>query len=169
MKHLTVCILLISMLLTGCSTKTQQPTLSYEERTDLYETAIESARDEATNESIPLINDADDDNAQTVFDLLNVAPEDMNAYAISVSLMSEKAYAVAAIYPAAGKEDAVLESLRRFMISRQQSFKEHLSDQYEIAVNTRLETLEDGTILLAMCENQDALFHSIRNVIERRK
>lgn len=169
MKHLTVCVLLISLLLSGCSAKKQQPTLTYEERTDLYETAIEAARDEATNEAIPLIDDADDDNAQTVFDVLDISPEDMNSYAISVSLMNVKAYAVAAIYPAAAKEDAVLESLRRFVIAQQQSFKEYLADQYEIAVNTRLETLEDGTVLMVMSENQDAIFDSIRDVIERGK
>ena len=167
MRQLTVCLLLVSLLLTGCSTKKQQPTLSSEERTDLYETAIETARDAATNEALPLIDDADDAAAQTVFDLLNLTPEDMNAYAISASLMNGKAYAIAAIYPAAGKEDAVLESLRRFVSNRQQSFKDELADQYEIAVNTRVETLEDGTVLMVMCENQDALFDSIRDVIER--
>ena len=169
MKHFTICLLLISLLMTGCSNKKQQPTLSYEERTDLYETAIEAARDEVTNEALPLIDDADDDNAETVFDFLNLTPEDMNAYAISVSLMNVKAYAIAAIYPAAGKEDAILESLRRFVSRQQQSFKEYLADQYEIAVNTRVETLEDGTILMVMSENQDALFDSIRDTIERRK
>lgn len=169
MRYLTVYVLLIALLLTGCSAKKQENPLSREERIELYETAIEAARDEATNEALPLIDDADDDNAQTVFDFLNVSPEDMNAYAISVSLMNVKAYAVAAIYPAAGKEDAILESLRRFVSGQQQSFKEYLADQYEIAVNTRVETLEDGTILMVMSENQDAVFDSIRDIIERGK
>lgn len=169
MKRLTVFALLLCLLLTSCGTKEQKPTLSYEERTDLYETAIEAARDQAANEAYPLIDDADDDAAQTVFDLLNLSDEDMNAYAISVSLMNVKAYAIAAIYPAAGKKDAVLESLRRFVQNQQQSFKEYLADQYEIAVNTRLETLEDGTVLLVMCDNQDALFDAIRDTIERGK
>lgn len=169
MKKLTVSALLLSLLLTACSPKAQKPTLSYEQRTDLYETAIESARDQAANEAYPLIDDADDDAAQTVFDLLNLSDEDMSAYAISASLMSETAYAVAAIYPAADKKDAVLESLRRFVSNRQQTFKEAQPDQYEIAVNTRLETLEDGTVLLVMCGNQDALFDAIRNTIERGK
>lgn len=169
MKYLTAYALLISLLLTACSTKSQPPPLTNEERTDLYETAIESTRDRAANEAFPLIDDADDDAVQAVFDLLNLSEEDMSAYAISVSLMNVKAYAVAAIYPAAGKEDTVLESLRRFVSSQQQSFKEYLADQYEIAVNTRLETLEDGTVLLVMCENQDAIFDAIRDIIERRK
>ncbi len=169
MKFLIACILLISMPLTGCATEKQQPVLSYDERTDLYETAIEAARDAVSNETLPLIDDADDADAEAVFDLLNLSAEDMNTYAISVSRANDKAYAVAAIFPAAGKQDAVLESLRRFMISQQHTFKDHLPDQYKVAVNTRLETLEDGTILLVMSENQDALFDSIRDTIELRK
>ena len=169
MKHLTVFALLISLLLTACGPQEQETTLSPEERTDLYETAIEAARDQQTNDAMPLISEANDDAAQTVFEMLNLSAEDMSAYAISASLMNVKAYAIAAIYPAAGKEDSVLESLRRFVSSQQQSFKQYLADQYEIAVNTRLETLEDGTVLLVMSENQDALFDSIRDVIERGK
>ena len=169
MKKLTLSTLLLCLLLTSCGPKDPKPTLSYEERTDLYETAIESARDRSTNEAYPLIDDADDDAAQTTFDLLNLSDKDMTAYAVSVSLTDGKAYAVAAIYPAAGKKDAVLESLRRFVSNRQQTFKEEQPDQYEIAVNTRLETLEDGTVLLVMCDNQDALFDAIRDTVERGK
>ena len=44
MKQLTVFVLLISLLLTGCSTKKQQPSLSYEERTDLLRRAHRSVR-----------------------------------------------------------------------------------------------------------------------------
>lgn len=169
MKYLTVYVLLIALILTGCSAKKKENTLSPEERTDLYETAIEAARDEQTNEALPLISETDDDGAQMVFELLGVSPEEMTAYALSVSLMNVKAYAVAAIYPAAGKEDTVLETLRVFVANQQKSFKEYLADQYEIAVNTRLETLEDGTVLLVMSENQDAVFDSIKDVIERGK
>ena len=168
MKHLTVCVLFLT-LLTACSTPNPKPALSYEERVDLYETAIESARDRAANESFPLIDDADDDTAQAVFDSLNLSEEDMSAYAISAPLIRDKAYAVAAIYPAAGKDDAVLESLRRYVSSQQHSFKNDLPEQYEIAVDTRLETLGDGTVLLVMCKDQDAIFNAIRNTIERRK
>lgn len=169
MKHLTVCALLCSLFLSACSTPTPPSALTHEERTDLYENAIEAVCDQAANQTYPLIDDADDDTVQAAFDLLNLSEKDMNAYAISLSHMSTEAYAVAAIYPAAGKDGAVLESLRRFLSSQQHSFKEYFPDQYEIAVNTRLETLTDGTVLLVMCENQDAIFDSIRDTIERRK
>lgn len=168
MKRLITCTLLFSLILTGCTSKKQEQTLSPDEREDLYETAITAARSQEVNEAFPLIDDADDDMAITVFELLGITAADMTAYAISVSLMNVKAYAVAAIFPAAGKEDAVLDGLRAFVDNQVQSFDQYLIDQYEIAVNTRLETLEDGTILLVMCENQDSVFDAIKDVIERK-
>lgn len=168
MKRLITCTLLFSLILTGCASKKQEQTLSPDEREDLYETAITAARSQEINEAFPLIDDSDDDMAATVFELLGITSADMTAYAISVSLMNVKAYAVAAIFPAAGKEDAVLDGLRAFVDNQVQSFDQYLIDQYEIAVNTRLETLEDGTILLVMCENQDSVFNAIKDVIERK-
>ena len=41
-----------------------------------------------------------------------------------------------------------------------------MADLYEIASHAHLETLEDGTILLVMCEDQDAVFDAIRDTIE---
>lgn len=168
MKRLITCTLLFSLILTGCASKKQEQTLSPDEREDLYETAITAARSQEINEAFPLIDDSDDDMAATVFELLGITSADMTAYAISVSLMNVKAYAVAAIFPAAGKEDAVLDGLRAFVDNQVQSFDQYLIDQYEIAVNTRLETLEDGTILLVMCENQDSVFDAIKDVIEHK-
>lgn len=169
MQRLISAVLLLALTLTGCAGKQDSKTLSPEERTELYETAIEAARDEETNEAFPLIDEADDDMAQTVFELLGVTASDMTSYALSVSPMNVQAYAIAAIYPAAGKEDAILEGLNNFIDNQKQSFERYLADQYEIAVNARLETLEDSTILLVMSENQDPIFDAIRDVIERGK
>ena len=107
-----------------------------------------------------------DDMADVIFELLGVTAADMSAFALSVSPMNIKAYGIAAIYPAAGKSDAVLEGLNAFIDRQKQSFEQYLADQYEIASNARLETLEDGTILLVMCEDQDAVFDAIRDTIE---
>ena len=107
-----------------------------------------------------------DDMADVIFELLGVTAADMSAFALSVSPMNIKAYGIAAIYPAAGKSDAVLEGLNAFIDRQKQSFEQYLADQYEIAGNARLETLEDGTILLVMCEDQDAVFDAIRDTIE---
>lgn len=168
MKKVITCALLFSLILTGCTSRKQEQTLSPDEREDLYETAITAARSQEINEAFPLIHDTDDDMSAVVFEQLGITAADMTAYAISVSLMNVKAYAVAAIYPAAGRENAVLDGLRAFVDNQVQSFKQYLIDQYEIAVNTRLETLEDGTILLVMSENQDSVFDAIKDVIERK-
>lgn len=168
MKKAIICILIFSLTLSACTSKKQEPTLSPDEREDLYETAITAARSEEINKAFPLIDDADDDMSAAVFELLGITAADMTAYAISLSLMNVKAYALAAIYPAVGKENAVLDGLRAFVDKQVEAFDQYLIDQYEIAVNTRLETLEDGTILLVMGENQDSIFDAIKDIIERK-
>lgn len=166
MKRSTAIALLLTLLLTGCTGKQdEEKTLTPDERTQLYETAITSARDEEINQANPPLTSAEEDGADMVFSLLGVSPDDMSAYALSVSLMNIRAYAVAAIYPAAGKEDVVLEGLRAFVDNQKAAFELYLADQYEIAVNARLETLEDGTVLLVMCEGQDAVFDAISDAI----
>lgn len=162
----TLPLLLLLALLAGCGTSSQPSALTAEERTQLYQTAIESARDAEMNEAIGILTDTGDDMADVIFELLGVTPADMSAFALSVSPMNIKAYGIAAIYPAAGKSDAVLEGLNAFIDRQKQSFEQYLADQYEIASNARLETLEDGTILLVMCEDQDAVFDAIRDTIE---
>lgn len=169
MKQLTAFLLLILLVLTGCSPKPQNQPLSYQERTALYRSAIETTRDEQSNRTFPTVTHTEDDGAEAAFDRLNVSAEDMSAYALSVSCNDEQAYAAAAIYPVSGAFDTLLEQLRCFVCLRQQDFKQTMPDQYEIAVNTRLESLEDGTILLIMGEHQDEIFDAVRDIIERAK
>ena len=169
MRKLIAAAAVLALLLTGCAGKKDQAVLTPEERTQLYETAITSARDQETNEVLPVITSTDDDLADLVFSLLGVSDEDMTAYALSVSPMNVRAYAVAAILPAAGKDEAVREGLHSFIDHQKQSFEQYLADQYDIAVNARLETLEDGTLLLCMCAEQDAVFDAVRDAIEAAK
>ena len=111
-------LLLLLALLAGCGTSSQPSALTAEERTQLYQTAIESARDAEMNEAIGILTDTGDDMADVIFELLGVTAADMSAFALSVSPMNIKAYGIAAIYPAAGKSDAVLEGLNFLMIRR---------------------------------------------------
>ena len=90
-----------------------------------------------------------------------VTAEDMESFAISVSLMNVKAYGIAVIKPAQDSEDTVKEGLQGFIDQQQQNFQMYLPDQYEVAKNARLETLEDGTVVMVMCEDQDTVFDSI--------
>ena len=158
--------LLLASLLTGCAKEQAAPTLTPAERTQLYQTAIESARDQEINDAFALITSPEDQLADVIIPLLGVKTEDMAAYALSASPMITQAYAVAAIYPEAGREDAVLEGLNGFIDQQKQNFQQYLVDQYDIASNARLETLSDGTILLVMCDQQDAVFDAVRDAIE---
>ena len=164
--NLGLAALLLACLLTGCSKEQPAPSLTPAERTQLYQSAIESARDQEINDAFALITSPDDQLADVVIPLLGVKTEDMTAYALSASPMITQAYAVAAIYPEPGREDAVLEGLNGFIDQQKQNFQQYLADQYDIASNARLETLSDGTILLVMCSQQDAVFDAIRDTIE---
>lgn len=164
---LSLAAVLLVAAITGCS-KGQAAPLTPEERTELYQTAIESARDQETNDAIPAITSSEDNSglSDIILPMLGVTEEDMSAYAIAVSPVNIRAYGVAAIFPASGKEDTVLEGLNGFIDLQKQNFERYLEDQYEIASNAKLETLEDGTLLLVMCSDQDAVFDAIKGSIE---
>lgn len=164
---LTLAAVMLTAALAGCSGGAdQKKELTPEERTTLYETAIESARDAESNEVFAIVTSKDDEMATLLFDLLGVTAEDMSSFAISASPVNVRAYGIAAIYPAADKADAVKEALDGFISRQKQNFEQYLADQYDVASNAKLETLEDGAILLVMCDGQDAVFDAIKTAIE---
>lgn len=144
----------------------QNQEMTADQRTKLYQTAIENARDQEENDALPIITSVDDDLGQTTFDLLGLKKEDVEACALSASLMNVKAYSIAAVYPVAGREEAVRNGLNDFIANQKGSFHQYLQDQYEIASRAKLGTLKDGTILLVMCEDQDQVYESIQTAIE---
>lgn len=155
------------LLLTGCADSgNEQDSMSADARTQLYQSAISQARDEQTNQNRPIITSDQDAQADVVFAALGLQPEDLSAYAISLSLTDASAYTVAAFYPAPEREDAVLEGLDNYVDGQKTGFVYSLTDQYKIAINTRTEILEDGTILLVMCPDQDTIFDAVRDQIE---
>ncbi|BDF70699.1 hypothetical protein CE91St41_20720 [Oscillospiraceae bacterium] len=172
---LSLAAVLLVAAIAGCSGKgggnagESDKQLTPEERTELYKTSIENARDAETNEYMSILTSADDDGASMILELLGLKTEDMTAFAVSASMMNVQAYGIAAVMPAAGKEDAVLEGLNGFIDLQKQNFQQYLIDQYDIANNAKLETLEDGTILLVMSEGQDAIFDSIKDAVEAGK
>ena len=87
------------------------------------------------------------------------------AFAVAVSPMNIRAYGIVAVLPAEGKSEEVQEGLQGFIDQQKQSFEQYLADQYDIANAARLETLDDGTILLVMCEDQDTVFDAIQDAL----
>ena len=176
-RMIPLMLLALLLVLPGCSKvedemdkmesqMAQKEELTAEERTQLYQTAIENARDQEENDALPIITSVDDDMGQATFDLLGLKKEDVEACALSASLMNVKAYGVAAVCPVADREEAVRNGLNDFIANRKESFHQYLQDQYEIADKAKLGTLKDGTILLVMCENQDQVYESIQTAIE---
>ena len=53
------------------------------------------------------------------------------------------------------------------MDRQQSSFELYLPDQYQVAQEAQLETLEDGTVLLVMCQDSGEVFEAIRGELER--
>ena len=154
MLSLSLSALLLLSALVGCGggTDTSGTTdKTPEEYTQAYQSAIESARDDELNTSIPVITSTEDD---------------MAAFGISMSMINTQAYGIVAIMPAEGREQAVLDGLQTHIDSTCRAFEHYIPGNKEIAEATRLETLKDGTILMVMCENQDEIFDAIKAAIE---
>lgn len=152
--------------LTGCSGR--EPERTAEEWTDLYVQAITNHGGEMV-EYNPVISrfDPEDGASALALESLGLAEEDVEAFGASVSVMNTQAYAIAAVRPVQGKTDAVREALQGYVDRQQSSFEFYLPDQYQVAQEARLETLEDGTVLLVMCQDGDAVFEAIRGELER--
>lgn len=170
MKRVCALLLGLCLVLSGCGGKDQGTAAKTpEELATAYETAITGARDNDMNEYFPVTTNASDidpTEEEMTFALLGFSPEDAEGYGVSLSLMNVNAYAIVAVKPAQGKEDTVKEGLEGYVETQKASFERYLEDQYEIASNAKLETLDDGTVLLVMCDGQDGVFDSIKAALE---
>lgn len=166
---ITLATLMVLATLSACAPKEQAPVeLTPEERTELYQTAIEQNGGEMV-EYNPVVSSAEDDMAELLLSILGLTTEDMTSFGISLSPMNTKAYCIAAIMPAEGKEETVLNGVNAFVEQQQMNFEMYLVDQYEIAMAAKVETLEDGTVLLVMCEGQDTVLEGIKTALTAEK
>ncbi|RHR11148.1 DUF4358 domain-containing protein [Pseudoflavonifractor sp. AF19-9AC] len=169
MKKILAFALTLALSLTvlaGCSSGTKASDKTPEELTQLYTDAITANGGEMV-EYNPVISEISEEDplGGVILESLGLTQEDMTAFAISMSMMNVKAYGIAAIMPAEGKEETVAQALQGYIDRQQQNFETYLADQYEVAKNAHLETLEDGTVLMVMCEGQDAVFEGISSSI----
>ena len=152
--------------LSGCSGGGGSRTA--EEWRGLYAQAITAHGGEMV-EYNPVIGEFDGEDARSALALesLGLKQEDVEAFGASVSVMNTQAYAIAAVQPAQDREEAVREALQGYIDRQQSNFQFYLPDQYQVAQEAQLETLEDGTVLLVMCQDGDAVFEAIRGELER--
>lgn len=136
-----------------------------EELTQLYADAITAHGGEMV-EYNPVISEAkEDDGSAMLLELMGLKAEDMKAFGISTSMMNVKAYGIAAVMPVEGKEEAVEDALENYVEQKQGEFEFYLPDQYQVALDAEVETLEDGTVLMVMTENGDQVFDAISGTI----
>ena len=136
-----------------------------EELTALYSEAITANGGEMV-EYNPVISEAkEDDGSAMLLEMMGLKQEDITAFGISTSMMNVKAYGIAAVMPAEGKEEAVKTALQGFIDQKCMEFETYLVDQYDVAKAAKLETLADGTVLMVMTEGQDEIFTAISTAI----
>ena len=154
-----------------------------------YEDAIIAARDEETNKFNDIYTSSNKDkavenyialakengtvlppadaeaqyaqNIEMLSGIMGINFEDAEAYAISTSMMNVKAYSIAIVKPKEGKTEAITTGLQSFIDAQKKSFESYLADQGEIAKAAILKTLDDGTVILVMCEDQDKVYDAI--------
>ena len=173
----TLCIAMCLALLSACGTQNQtdpsdEPITSQEpsdtpeasdtpeESTSALVDAITAARSDEENEAYAVMSgkDAIEDMYYTS---VGFTAADVDEIAMSISLINVKAYGIVVVKPAEGCEETVKAGLQSFIDTQCKNFENYLADQYEIAKNAKLETLEDGTIVMVMCENADTVYESI--------
>lgn len=122
--------------------------------------AITAARTDEENEAYPVFSDKDAIE-DAYYQVVGFSASDVSEIAMSVSLINVKAYGIVIVKPAEGCADTVKAGLQAFIDTQCANFETYLVDQYEIAKNAKLETLDDGTIVMVMCENADTVYDSI--------
>ena len=110
--------------------------------------------------------DPEDTRTSLALETLGLEEGDAEAFGVSMSMMNTQAYAIAAVLPAQGREEAVEEALQGYVDRQRSSFEFYLPDQYQVAQDARLETLEGGTVLLVMCQDADQVLEAIRSDLE---
>ena len=163
MKKILTLVLALALSITalsGCGSKPAADKTP-EELAELYSSAIMENGGEMAEYNPAFTQAKEDDGSAMVLENMGLNTEDMAAFGISASLMNIKAF-----MPAEGKEAAVMEALQGYIDRTKSSFEMYLADQYEVAENARLETLEDGTILLVMCQDQDTVFDAIADATQ---
>lgn len=167
MKKILTLALALALAVTalfGCSGKSGSDKTP-EELSELYASAITENGGEMVEYNPVFTEVKEDDMSAIILENLGLLVEDMQAFGVSSSVMNVKAYGIAAVMPAEGKAESVTSALQGYIDAQKSSFEQYLVDQYEVANSAKLETLEDGTILMVMCEDQDTVFDAISAAI----
>lgn len=169
--------------LTACGKPTSSPSTSSTPKD--YTQILHDARPEEDNEYEMIFSKGDDGKftaqygysesyeagqlndeiENMLWPLLGLEDDMVEDFAASVSGMMVQSYAIAIVKPAPGKTDAVVDALKAYVLSEQQSMEHYLEDQYEIAKNAKVETLPSGEVVLVCCENSDTVLANLKKAL----
>lgn len=156
-----LCLSLLAACGTPAAQSTPSPTpMDPAQLAEHYKEAIIAGRTDEDNE-YNTVATTEEETGTVTWDVLGLSVDQLDAYAVSVSLMNVKAYCVGLFKPASGQEEAVSAALQTYLDNTENSFSTYLPDQYAIAQSAILKTLDDGTILVVMCENSDTVAEAI--------
>lgn len=150
--------LLLGALLAACGSSTSGAATG---STQDYSEIIASTRNEEEAGMMPIVTGTEDDKIG-ILTFVKLNPEDTQRFALSASLINIRAYAVAIILPAEGKEQAVKDTLNAFVDTQKKAFENYLADQYEIAKGAIVEKADTGEIILVMAENAGDIMQQIK-------
>lgn len=170
MKHLSkhlislLCLVLAAALaLAGCGGSAGSGSASSAPKD--YAQILRDARTDEFNEYFEVVTGSDDDTAGILEFLSQAgfAPEAMEQYAVSLSLMNTKAYAVMIVKPAEGQEEAIRTAMQDYIQMQRDSFEFYLEDQYAVAKDAQLETMPSGELVLVMSEDAADVLQKIED------
>ena len=173
------------LALAGCSAASGKPAASSESKPKDYTQILHDARSEEDNEYYMIFTKGEDgkftaqygysasyeadqltDEVENMlWPLLNLDDDMVEDFAASVSGMMVQSYAVAIVRPAPGKTDEVVNALKAYVLSEQQSMEHYLEDQYQIAKNAKVETLPSGEVVLVCCEDSDTVLANLKKAL----
>ena len=160
-KTLSIALALVLTLglFTACSKKAKVYT------NDQLIAAINASGNEMVEYNVPVAFDSED--AKTMYDFLEFNKDNYTAGAFSISLVNIKAYGIAVVQPAEGKAEDVIAEFNGYVENTQKSFEQYLQDQYEVSKNAIVKQLDNGLVVMVMCEDAQSAFDSIVKELDK--
>lgn len=94
--------------------------------------------------------------------MLNLQDDQYTDFAASLSAMMVQSYGMAIVKPAEGKTQEVVTALEDYVQNERQSMEHYLEDQYQIALNAKVETMPTGEVVMVCCEDSDTVLANIK-------
>ncbi len=126
-----------------------------------YIALLNSVREEEEAQAIPAFGAAEP-MWEFIHPMFGFDDSNVEGFAVATRAMMVQAYCVALVKPVEGKEAEVMAGIESYQATQIDNFTGYLFDQLEFAENAIIETLADGSILLAMGETAQATADAVK-------